>query len=79
MTHPEGIQQDAELDPELSTAEATADVNEGLSDKGMTAGYQTRLHEFDNVESVPVVSLPVTSSQLDENDFEVQPPAGRSG
>lgn len=76
MTNPEGTQQDAELDPESSTDEATADGNEEPWEKGAAADYQTRLQEFDQVESVPVVSLPVESSQLDESDLKVQPPGG---
>ncbi len=76
MTNPEDTHQDAELDPESSTEEATADVNEKPSEEVATADYQTRLREFDNVESVPVVSLPVESSQLDESDLEVQAPGG---
>jgi hypothetical protein len=84
MTEPEGTPQDAELDTKSSTDEPTADVNPAAGEEGTTADYQeegeekaaadyqTRLEEFDNVEtSVPVVSLPVESRELDKSDLEV--------
>ncbi len=84
MTESEGTPQDAELDPESSTEEATVDVNQEAGEEGVaadyqeegeekaTADYQTRLEEFDNVESsVPVVALPVESRDLDKSDLEV--------
>lgn len=64
--------------------EPTADVSEGGEEEETTpnyqeegeekaaADYQTRLEEWDNVESsVPVVSLPVESGELDKSDLEV--------
>lgn len=74
MTHPEGTQEDAELDPGSSTDEATPEIDEEEWKEAAAADYQTRLREFDNVESVPVVSLPVKSSQLEESDLEVESP-----
>ena len=85
MTDPEGTPQDAELDSESATDEAPADVNEESDvgeepwEEAMTADYQERLREFDNVESTPVASLPGQSSQLSESDLEVQPPGEQSG
>lgn len=77
MTNPEDIQHDANVDPESSTDEATADANlEAAGEELAGADYQARLREFDKVESSPVVSLPVKSSQLDESDFKVQSPGG---
>ena len=50
---------------------ATADYQAAGEEKA-AADYQTRLEEFDNVEaSVPVVSLPVESRELDKSDLEV--------
>jgi hypothetical protein len=84
MTEPEGTPQDTELDPKSSTDEPTADVNEATGEEGTTADYQEeaeekaaadyqeRMAEFDNVEtSVPVVSVPVESRELDKSDLEV--------
>jgi hypothetical protein len=84
MTEPKGTPQDTELDPKSSTDEATADVNQATGEEGMTpdyqeeaeekagADYQARMEEFDNVEaSVPVVSLPVESRELDKSDLEL--------
>jgi hypothetical protein len=46
----------------------------------LTADYETRMREFDNVETAtPVVSLPVESSDLDDSDLKVTPPGGQSG
>lgn len=78
MTEPEGTPQD-------TTDEATADVNqeaekeEGAAadyqeaaEEGPTDDYQTRMEKFEEVDaSVPVVSLPVKSGDLDKNDLEV--------
>ena len=85
MTEPESTPQDTELAPEPPTDEETADVNqeEGTEEgaaadyqkaaqEGPTDNYQTRLEKFDEVDaSVPVVSLPVKSGDLDKSDFEV--------
>ena len=71
--------QDAELDSASSTDEATAEVNEEPWEEAATADYETRLREFDAVESTPVVSLPVQSSQLDESDLKMPSPGSRSG
>jgi hypothetical protein len=84
MSEPEGTPQDADLDPKSSTDEPTAEVNQAAGEEGATADYQkegekkaaadyqTRLKEFDNVEaSVPVVSLPVESRELDKSDLEI--------
>ena len=70
MTDPEGTQQDAELDPESSTDEASTDVNQkpedeatvDVTEEGSTADYQARLSEFDNVES-PVSVVGGSSDQ----------------
>jgi hypothetical protein len=95
MTSPEAAQPEAELDSESSTDEATTDVNEttdvdeessdsgydpeAATEEGVAADYQERLREFDAVDTVPVASVPVRSSELDESDLEVQPPGGQSG
>jgi hypothetical protein len=85
MTESEGTPQDTKLDPEPSTDEATADVNQGgekeegsaadyqeAAEEGPTDDYQTRMEKFDEVDaSVPVVSMPVESSDLDKRDLEV--------
>ena len=85
MTEPQGTPQDTELAPEPPTDEATADVKQeagkeedGAADyqeaaqEGPTEDYQTRLEKFDEVDaSVPVVTLPVKSGDLDKSDFEV--------
>ena len=84
MTEPEGTPQDTELDPKSSTDEPTADANEATGEEGTTADYkegaaekaaadyQERMAEFDKVEtSVPVVSVPVESRELDKSDLEV--------
>ncbi len=57
--------------------EAAPDFGEG--EEGVAADYETRLREFDEVESTPVVSVPVQSSQLEKDDLEVQAPGGQSG
>jgi hypothetical protein len=72
MTDPEDTPQDAELDRESSTDEASTDVNQkpedeataDVTEEGATADYQARLSEFDNVESpVPVVGGSPDQSQ----------------
>jgi hypothetical protein len=82
MTEPEGTPQDTELAPEPPTDKATnqeagkeeggaADYQEAAQE-GPTEDYQTRIEKFDEVDaSVPVVSLPVKSSDLDKSDLEV--------
>jgi hypothetical protein len=77
MTNPESIQQDTELNPGSSTEEE-AGIKEGLPDEGVTADYQERLREFDAVESVPVVSVPVQSSELSDSDLKVQAPGDQN-
>ncbi|MGH3897323.1 MAG: hypothetical protein ACRDTA_03545 [Pseudonocardiaceae bacterium] len=79
MTNPESTHQDAGLDTEPSTDEAPAGINEDQVEALATADYQTRLREFDNVETTPVVSLPTESSDLAESDLKVSPPGGQSG
>ncbi len=70
MTDSQGIQHDTELDREAPTPDAPADRD--LGEEGVTADYETRLREFDNVESpTPVVSLPVESHDLDESDLKL--------
>ena len=82
MTEPEGTVQDAELDPESSTDEGAADSDKGAveepadyqkeAEETATDDYQARMEKFDEVDaSVPVVSLPVKSSELDKSDLEV--------
>lgn len=88
MTEPEDTAQDTELDPEPSTEEGTADVNQGAGEEEgeegkatgyqeaaeelMTADYQTRMEKFDEADtSVPVVSVPVKSSDPAKSDLEV--------
>jgi hypothetical protein len=85
MTEPEDTAQDTELDPKPSIDEGTADVNQGTGEEEdkapdyqeaaeelASADYQTRMKTFDEVDaSVPVVSLPVKSSDLDKSDLEV--------
>jgi hypothetical protein len=71
-------------DVSQGTGEPTADVSEAGEEEETTpnyqeegeekaaADYQTRLEEWDNVESsVPVVSLPVESRDIDKSDLEV--------
>ena len=80
MTDPADTPQDADPGSEPSPGEAAADVNEEESwEEAASADYQERLQEFDNVESVPVVSLPGDPSQLSESDLTVQPPGDPSG
>lgn len=67
--------------------QATADVSEEgdqaaiveAGEEGVAADYETRIREFDEVESTPVVSAPAQSSQLEKDDLEVQTPGGQSG
>jgi len=63
---PQDTSQDTELDSESSPDEAAADVTEEPWVESASAEYQTRLREFDEVESAPVTSMPVESSQPDE-------------
>ncbi len=80
MTEPEATQQDTELNPEApEVPDETAGFNEEQAEEALAADYQTRLAEFDEVESVPVVSVPVPSSELSESDLKVQGPGGQSG
>ena len=79
MTDPTDTPQGTELGSESSTDEETADINEEPWQEAATADYQTRLREFDSVESQPVVSLSEQSSQLSESDLEVQPPGDQGG
>lgn len=80
MTNPESTDQDADLDTESSTDETPAEINKEQAEALLTADYETRMREFDNVETAtPVVSVPVESSDLDESDLKVQPPGGQSG
>ncbi|MGH3548557.1 MAG: hypothetical protein ACRDQU_10710 [Pseudonocardiaceae bacterium] len=71
MTDPQATQHDTELDRGTSTSDAPADVDRDLGEEGVTAGYQARLREFDNVDSTPVVSLPVESRDLSESDLKL--------
>ena len=54
------------------------EVDEESWKDAASAGYQERVREFDNVESVPVESLPEDPSQLSESDLTVQPPGDQS-
>lgn len=86
MTEPEGTVEDAELAPEASTDEATAeDVNQEAGEEegegadfqekakeAVTEDYQARIEKFDDVEaSVPTTSLPVKTRDLDKSDLEI--------
>jgi hypothetical protein len=68
-------------DEATATDEATTEVDQEAKEKGLTADYQiagekagaadyqTRLEEFDNVESpVPVVSLPVKNPNAESDE-----------
>jgi hypothetical protein len=80
MTNPESAHQDDDLDTESSTDEAPAEINKEQAEALLSADYETRMREFDNVETAtPVVSLPVESSDRDESDLTVPPPGGQSG
>lgn len=80
MTHSEDIPQQADLDLGPSSGGVTAETSGAAepSEEGVTADYQTRLREFDEVESVPVVSVPVQSSELEDSDLRVQAPGSHS-
>lgn len=78
MTDPEATQQNPEPDPDSSTDEAAANIAEA-GEEGVAADYETRLREFDDVDSVPIASVPVQSSELDQSDLTVQSPGGESG
>ncbi|MFY9808297.1 MAG: hypothetical protein WCC38_09530 [Pseudonocardiaceae bacterium] len=41
------------------------------AEEGVTAEYETRLREFDNVDSTPIVSMPVESRDLSEDDLKL--------
>lgn len=77
MTNPEGTHQDTEFDTGPSTDEAPTEINKDQAEALLTADYQTRLREFDKVETTPIVSLPVKSSDLEESDLKVPPPGGQ--
>ena len=64
---------------EPADSDETTGFDAEAAQEGVTAGYQERLREFDEVESVPVVSVPVPSSELNESDLKVQSPGGQSG
>jgi hypothetical protein len=64
---------------ETSDAGETTGFDAEAAQEGVTADYQERIREFDEVESVPVTSVPVPSSELDESDLKVQSPGGQSG
>ena len=67
MTDPQDTQHDTDLDRESPTSDAPDDGDRDLGEEGATADYETRMREFDNVDSsTPVVSLPVESRDLDE-------------
>lgn len=65
-------------DSDSSADEAKANIAEA-GEEGVAADYETRLAEFDDVDSVPVVSVPVQSSELAESDLKVQSPGDQSG
>jgi hypothetical protein len=77
MTDPQDTQHDTDLDRESPTSDAPDDVapddgDRDLGEEGATADYETRMREFDNVDSsTPVVSLPVESRDLDESDLKL--------
>ncbi|HEV7452298.1 MAG TPA: hypothetical protein VGO16_13110 [Pseudonocardiaceae bacterium] len=73
--------RESSTDEATATDEATVDVNQEAEKKGLTADYQiegekaaaadyqTRLEEFDNVESpVSVVTLPVKTPNQEKSD-----------
>ncbi|MDQ4092141.1 MAG: hypothetical protein M3143_01600 [Actinomycetota bacterium] len=61
-----------------SDAEETSGFDAEAAQEGVTADYQERIREFDEVESVPVTSVPVPSSELDDSDLEVQSPGSQN-
>jgi hypothetical protein len=76
MEESEGAPQDANLDPESPTDDATADVNQESgeedaasdyqkeAEEAASADYQQRMEAFDNTEaSVPVTTVPTASGQ----------------
>ncbi|HEX4102005.1 MAG: hypothetical protein WA731_15490 [Pseudonocardiaceae bacterium] len=72
MTDPQDTQHDTDLDRESPTSDAPDDGDRDLGEEGATADYETRMREFDNVDSsTPVVSLPVESRDLDESDLKL--------
>ncbi|MGH3981221.1 MAG: hypothetical protein ACREX8_17635 [Gammaproteobacteria bacterium] len=64
---------------DVPSVDDTAGFDAEAAQEGVTAEYQERLREFDEVESVPVDSVPVPSSELDESDLKLQSPGGQSG
>ena len=66
-------------DAQASDAGETTGFDAEAAQEGVTADYQERIREFDEVESVPVTSVPVPSSELDESDLKVESPGGQSG
>ncbi|HVE95802.1 MAG TPA: hypothetical protein VNA67_02280 [Pseudonocardiaceae bacterium] len=62
-----------------SDAEETTGFDAEAAQEGVTADYQERIREFDEVESVPVTSMPVPTSELDESDLKVESPGGQGG
>lgn len=72
MTDPQDTQHDTDLDRESPTRDAPDDGDRDLGEEGASADYETRMREFDNVDSsTPVVSLPVESRDLDESDLKL--------
>ena len=76
--------------PDVTTDETSVDDVTGVdseepgfdaeaAQEGVTADYQERLREFDEVDTVPVTSVPVPSSELSESDLKVQSPGSQGG
>ncbi|MGH3788503.1 MAG: hypothetical protein ACRDRG_18595 [Pseudonocardiaceae bacterium] len=90
MTDSEATQQSPGTDPDPSADQTTANIEdpdssadqaariEEAGEEGVAADYETRLREFDDVDSVPIVSVPVQSSELERSDLEVQSPSSQS-
>jgi hypothetical protein len=74
----EGDQAATDVSAESDQATTEQAIVEA-GEEGVAADYETRIREFDQVESTPVVSVPVQSSQLEKDDLEVQAPGGQSG
>lgn len=80
----------ADETPDVTTDETSVDDVTGVdseepgfdaeaAQEGVTADYQERLREFDEVDTVPVTSVPVPSSELSEDDLKVQSPGSQGG
>ena len=61
-------------DTDSATDEATSGINEEEWKAAAAAGYQERLSDFDEVDSTPVVSLPVQKSEGDDTELKMPSP-----